>query len=274
MNAQPAIDLDLGIERSLTEDDLRQRIAAIGEGDIPTQWTPEHVGARLIEGFRIIQREGRVGPRTNANGWPEYLKEFSDLTDLIEDEQLAERRKRPSAEEVSRMSEALRWPMDHLDGKSLAADAVMFWAYASATNRDMAAMLHQRKKRATAMAGRAMMLANAPAHYNPETGELMDTRSADVLARNALRFQIAQQVTKDCNSLLARSPQALHGEIKLQAIATLRGRCRSEGCLPIVVKPIEAMPGKVMTRTTLDKYRKIGMELIAKRLRRHGIPVR
>ena len=42
--------------------------------------------------------------------------------------------------------------MDEDEGRALAADSLMLWAYARATGRDMDGMLSHRKKRAVALA--------------------------------------------------------------------------------------------------------------------------
>lgn len=151
-------------------DSLKARAAALGETDVPTEWTPEHVGVRLIEAFEVLSRSVmRPGPRQYANGWPAMVHEFSDMVDaqartLAEKEKQQARVSRPTTDELSRMEEALRWPMDHLAGRPLAADALMLWAYAKAGNRDMDGMLHHRKKRATALAQEMMRRANADPH--------------------------------------------------------------------------------------------------------------
>lgn len=255
---------------------IRERFDALGDDDmgIPTSWTPEHVQARMVEAFRIVGRDPRVGPRSHANGWPEYLKEFGDMTDLIEDEALAERRRKITAVEASRMNETLAWPMAYLSGRALAADALMTWAFAVANNRDMAAMLNRRKKRAMALAIEMAARANAPPHRHPETGDIMDTRSPEALARVAHRGIIAREVAADTNARLAKAPRTSHAEIRTQAQATFRAKCRDAVCLPVVVKPIEAMPGRVMARTTLDRHRKIAASVIAEALRKAGVAVR
>ncbi|MBN9453241.1 MAG: hypothetical protein J0I42_14935 [Bosea sp.] len=250
-------------------DDLSSRIEAIGEDEIPTQWTPEHVQNRLIEAFRLVRRNPRVGPRVNANGWPEYLREFSDLTDMIEDEDLAELRKKITAAEATRMNEALSWPMQYLEGKPLAADALMTWAYAIAIKRDMAALLAHRKKRAMALAAEMMERHNAPPHLDPD-GAVKDTRDPAVLQAYATRLEIAREVAKITNEALSSAPVPTHAQIRSNAQASFRAQCREAGCLPLVVKPHEAMPGKCLSRTNLDRQRKVAAAEISSRLKRSG----
>ncbi len=262
-------------------DDLRSRLDALGDDEgIPSAWTPEHVGKRLIEAYEVLSRSGaRVKPKQFGNGWPAMVHEFADMVDaqarlLAEKEKAQVRAARPTADELSRMEEALRWPMDHLAHRPLAADALMFWTYAKATGRDQDGMLGHRKKRAMAAASEMMNRANAPAHRNPDTGAIMDTRDQAQLERNTRRQQIAREVAADCNAELAKAPAEQHAEIRRQAQAAFRACCRDADCLPLVVKPHEAVPGRVLNRRTLDRQRKVAMEMVAARLRKAGVAVR
>ena len=240
-------------------DDLRSRAEVVTNDGPPTAWTPEHVQARLVEAFDILARSGtRVGPRQHANGWPAMVHEFADLVDaqaraLAEKERQQNRAARPTADELSRMNEALAWPMAHLEGKPLQADALMLWAYATALGRDMAAMLHQRKKRASALAEEMMRRRNALPHAG-------DCRSIADQWRAALRRQIARDVA-------ASIPAA-------DAPATFRARCEAANCLPYRVQPHEAMPGRCLSRTNLDRQRKVAAAAVAAGLRRQGVAVR
>ncbi|MGO4738628.1 hypothetical protein AB4099_18920 [Bosea sp. 2KB_26] len=260
-------------------DDMQSRIAAVGEGDIPTEWTPEHVGARLIEAFEILSRSGgRVGPGRFGNGWPAMVQEYADLVDQ-QARELAQRERqqamaaRPSSDEVSRMNEALRWPMDHLDGMPLASDALMLWAYASATHRDMNGMLHQRKKRATALASEMMRRANEDPHGRGENGA-GDCRSIADQWRAALRRQIASDIVEALNAKLASAPKDRHDQLIKAAHADLGARCKAMNCLPYRFKPHDAVPGRVLSRTSLDRQRKIAMAAVAGGLRRAAVAVR
>lgn len=239
--------------------DLRSRIDALGEDEIPTAWTPEHVGARLIEAFEVLSRSGaRVGPGQYGNGWPAMVHEFADMVDaqaraLAEKEKQQARAARPTAEELSRMSEALAWPMAYLDGKTLQSDALMLWAYASATGRDMAGMLNHRKKKATAKAEEMARRANALPHAG-------DCRSIADQWRAALRRQIVRDVARDVRADLAQ--------------AELRRRVDVACCAAYRFKPHDAVPGRVLSRTNLDRQRKIAAAAVAARLRRQGVAVR
>lgn len=262
--------------------DIRARIDALGddEAGIPVSWTPEHVQARMVEAFEVLRRSGaRVGPAQFGNGWPAMVHEFADMVDaqaraLAEKDRQQSSAARPSSDELSRMNEALAWPMLFLKDRALASDSLTLWAHAIATGRDMAGMLHHRKKRAMLMAAEAERRANAPPHRHPQTGEIMDTRSPEALARVAHRGIIAREVAAETNARLAKAPRTSHADIRMQAQATFRAKCRDAGCLPVVVKPVEAMPGRVMARTTLDRQRKIAAAAIAEALRKAGVAVR
>lgn len=273
MNALASIPGYLG-----PANDLASRIEAIGEGEIPTAWTPEHVQNRMIEAFDILARSGtRVGPRQHANGWPAMIHEFADLVDaqaraLAEKERQQERGSRPTAEELSRMNEALKWPMTYLDGKPLQSDALMLWAYATALGRDMAAMLHHRKKKAMALAEGIMRKHNAPPHI--QEGRVMDTRDRAVIEAYERRVEIAREISRITNETLARAAKHTHAQIRAEAQSAFRARCRDAGCLPLVVKPHEAMPGRCLSRTNLDRQRKAAAEWVSRQLQHDNIAVR
>lgn len=245
--------------------DLRSRVLALGEDDVPTSWMPEHVGKRLIEAFEILSRSGtRVGPGRVGNGWPAMVHEFADMVDaqaraLAEKEKQQARAARPTSDELSRMNEALAWPMAYLDGKALAADSLMLWAYASATGRDMAGMLNHRRKRAIALAeDMARQRNRLPYGSGPDGAG--DTRSMAMQWRAALRQQIVAEVA-------ATVPAA-------RAQAELRARLDAANCMPYRFKPQEAVPGRALARTTLDRYRKVAMAVVADGLRRARVAVR
>ncbi|WP_199085984.1 hypothetical protein [Bosea sp. ASV33] len=233
----------------------------------------------MVEAFDILARSGtRVGPRQHANGWPAMIHEFSDLVDaqaraLAEKEKQQERAARPTADELSRMNEALKWPMAYLDGRPLPSDAMMLWAYATALGRDMAAMLHHRKKRAMALADEMMRRHNAPPHRD-DKGAVKDTREPAVIEAHERRAAIAREVAGLANAEMAKANLSKHAEIRVQARAVFMARCREAGCLPLQVKPHEAMPGRCLSRTNLDRQRKIAAATVATGLRRAGIAVR
>jgi hypothetical protein len=118
--------------------------------DLPLIWTPEHVMVRLVDAYEVLARApARIYPKAYGNAWPAILLNDIERRDLerVEDREAALRRQlaRPSAHDLSRMSEALAWPMEHLAGFPLMADAVTLYAFAKAKGLELAPILHRRK---------------------------------------------------------------------------------------------------------------------------------
>jgi hypothetical protein len=92
---------------------------------IPPDWMGFHVGTRLIEALRVLQRmPAPSGPRVFGNGWPEMLIEFADQAQYADDpewqlEQTAElhhrwRKTKPTSIAIARMEQAIAWPARYL----------------------------------------------------------------------------------------------------------------------------------------------------------------
>jgi hypothetical protein len=117
----------------------RARFLLLDEG-APKEWTAEHVGQRLVEAARVLERMPTGGVSTKSGVWPSY----ETMTDGERRQMLNEHvllgtisqfyasrnrvRIPPSSHEISRMEEAIEWP-----GRYLAADPSMpgivnFWA--------------------------------------------------------------------------------------------------------------------------------------------------
>lgn len=263
-------------------DDIRSRAEALGEGDIPLSWTPEHVQNRMVEAFDILMRSGtRVGPGRHGNGWPAMIHEFSDLVDaqaraIAEKEKQQARAARPTADELSRMNEALAWPMNHLDGLPLQADALMLWAYATAAGRDMAAMLHHRKKKAATLAEEMARRRNALPYGRGETGA-GDTRSLADQWRAALRQLIIRELVAAMDmQRAALDPDDREGRTRInrEGLDEARRRLKLFNCEHYRVQPHEAVPGRCLSRTNLDRQRKIAAAAVAAGLQRQGVAVR
>jgi hypothetical protein len=88
---------------------------------IPPEWDGPHVGLRLTDAFKTLAMMPNRGASTKlAPGfWPEYHYEWEDLlaqktADVATQEDDARSRNRarvqPSAQEISRMEEAICWP--------------------------------------------------------------------------------------------------------------------------------------------------------------------
>lgn len=133
-----------------------------GEMPLPDRWTPEFVGVRLIEAYRIEARlpRERCGPRGHGCGMPAYVHEVAERKPVWNERkrryELAwvapdpdhagyvdasldpprETIARPTADEMARMERILAWP-----GRFLAHDAEVTactasWAAWEAQERD------------------------------------------------------------------------------------------------------------------------------------------
>ena len=133
--------------------DLSARIAAYADpdSDLPATWTPEHVGARMIEAFEVLSKiPERVGPASPANAWPAYMQEFHDLVGVKVEGSRA--KIRATSAELSRLYEAFMWPVAFLTDMPLQADALSLWAFCKAGDRSIAEILARRMKQARKMA--------------------------------------------------------------------------------------------------------------------------
>ncbi|WP_028164092.1 hypothetical protein [Bradyrhizobium elkanii] len=110
---------------------------------LPSVWTGEHVGLRLVEAMqtlRLLPGEG-LGSRS---AWPPYLYEFDDLVEQqrqgeLERTQQIQNRTRvsPSLTEISRMELVIWWPMHFLMfGAPHLVESVMWLSHAYSIERD------------------------------------------------------------------------------------------------------------------------------------------
>jgi hypothetical protein len=90
---------------------------------VPQFWIGPHVGFRLVEALRTVQRMPMsFGPKAWGNGWPEIEREYSDYVQYADDaqwklDQTAEFnriRPKPSREDITRMEVAIVWPARYL----------------------------------------------------------------------------------------------------------------------------------------------------------------
>lgn len=82
-------------------------------------------------------------------------------------------------------------------------------------------------------------------------------------------------MTGEANRALAASRDPAQADsIRLKARAEFARRCKGMNCLPIRYQPHQAVPGRALARTTLDRYRKQAMAIVAERLRAAGVVVR
>ncbi len=87
---------------------------------VPPQWDGVHVGLRMIEGFKVLNRMpmGMRGGRLSGY-WPEYWPDWSDLNSRKQgpDGQAIEVppvRVRPSVNDITRMEQVIVWPARYI----------------------------------------------------------------------------------------------------------------------------------------------------------------
>jgi hypothetical protein len=252
------------------DDEWRERQDAYrGEGETPAVWTAEHVEARMVEAYRILGIIPQsTSPKDDTGFWPAVLHSEAEIkaSYSIEDQAdiIATMRKRwfeeaeqridlPSKEEVSRMHEAIFWPLQYLgenvqgrwNGKGvILADALTLWAKCRAMDKSPNPYLVARFKAAHAKAA-SMAL----------QGE----------ARRALAREIAEACTL-----------ALQADLRLTNArsARIKAKFRAEFRRRVMPRPEEVIPDLALTPSALSKWRKRAAEVIAKRLRIERVMVR
>ena len=86
---------------------------------VPEVWTGPHVGLRMVEAFKTLTSMPTTGGGGSGGFWPAYFYEWDDL--LAQEESDAQSKDnvastinrakiRPSAQDVSRMEQAISWP--------------------------------------------------------------------------------------------------------------------------------------------------------------------
>ena len=122
--------------------------------DRPETWTPEHVGQRLVDAFRTLDRMPRPkGPRAPGNHWPRTRLEWADQLAHAELPE-AERRERadlrnalamrPSGQEIDRMDRALDWLRDLRALDPGLALVTSLWALRTARRRSLRALCREK----------------------------------------------------------------------------------------------------------------------------------
>src|SRR5262245_57956718 len=104
---------------------------------LPSVWSGEHVGLRLIEAMQTL-RLLPGGSSSASSAWPPYLYEFDDLVEQqkqgeLERTQKIQNRTRvlPSLSEITRMETVIWWPMHFLMmGTPQLVEAVMWLSHA------------------------------------------------------------------------------------------------------------------------------------------------
>jgi hypothetical protein len=123
---------------------------------VPKTWDGPHVGKRLVDGLRILQRVPVArGLRGFGNAWPSYRYDWTDeLWQLTADEQQKWQdaqarnltRAIPSSEEITRMEATIGWPGHYLLSFPQLMRVVQTAARARARFRDLHSVAHRELK--------------------------------------------------------------------------------------------------------------------------------
>jgi len=227
--------------------------------DLHDTWTPKRVRERMVEAFDVLRRiPVRIGPQAFGSNWPQVLQEFADLIDKQawwQRQSEAERGgwRRPTIDEISRMEEAIGWPGEHVEA-AIQRDALNVWAMADAWSLNLAGIMRARAKAAADLARVMERDENA--------------------RRRAARAQEAARVAAWGNARLDRSDGSAEARERIRANAMIRLSREVEDLRPVLVKPSQAMPDKVLSRTSMDRHGYRAMMAIAVGLEAKGARVR
>jgi hypothetical protein len=190
----------------------------------------------------------------------------------------------PSALDLSRMAEALAWPMTYLADHPLQSDALLLFCMGQAYRGfEINPVLKNRRETAALFAwakasSREDKIARAAIEkgIDPEMPGF-DRLSVDVrlpVLAHSTRLGIAKRVAAEINRKLARD-RGQFEEIRSQGRREFMRRCREAGAAPEGFDDlIGAMPGKCLHRWQVDRNRKRALEIIASGLRRNAVEVR
>lgn len=120
---------------------------------VPEHWTGPHVGLRLIEAFKTLADLPSMGGGGGTRGfWPEYWPEWADLLaqqqadDAMKEDEARARnrsRSRPSAQAISRMEAAIRWPGQYIRNNDGLARLVQRVAFHRSQERELEYLAHK-----------------------------------------------------------------------------------------------------------------------------------
>jgi hypothetical protein len=218
---------------------------------------------------------GRIAPSSYGGSWPTALREFSDLIDEqsmnAAREAFAENLRRPTAEEISMSDEALAWPLKYAAHEPMACDAVLLWAMCKAGGFSIARMLRERTLKAKTMAER--MAAAEWEKMLPAVREIERKRKQVIVDAGRWRDEQAKELQLNA---MGEADKAQAWE---ELSALMRHRIAdglSQHPIPMkpVVLPWQAMPEKILSRSSLDRYLPAGLAFLAGQLHEGRVPIR
>lgn len=215
--------------------------------DPPITYTHQIVLDRMVEAFQTLRAiPMRLYPDGYGAFWPEMTREADDAKPKAKPVRM-----RPGGEEISRMEEALRWPLLFLGDQPKAADSLNVWASHKATGeRHLEFFLQERAGEAAFLAGIVERVANS---------DREDKRRA--IAAEIARWARIKHFLSD------GSPQSRE-KIVANALIRLERELRKANLLQrrVIIAPWTMSPDKAISYTTLTKYRDIGALAIVRAL--------
>ena len=170
----------------MTDADLLSRINAHDWEGRQVAWTPEAVGLRLVESYRVMDRTPMsFGPKGAQGFWPSVVMSWEDLIDEKDKQRImaayggdvdwerwvdektirqlsrdraneAEKRMKrsaPTAAQYSRAEEEIRWPAVYLVDQPLLADAISTFSACRGLKRSLDAHMRERRRAADELIG-------------------------------------------------------------------------------------------------------------------------
>ncbi|MFC2248757.1 hypothetical protein ACETRX_03950 [Labrys portucalensis] len=198
----------------------------------------------MVDAFETLRRiPGAVGPKQPGSGWPAIVREMGEEYSFRSADR--EFQRALSKAQISRMEEVLAWPAQFLADEPLAADALNLWAMCKAWGRSIDGVLQARAKQA----------ADIARVVEREINE----------RRGVQRKAAAGEVAEWANMKLATADGERVERIRANALIRLERELTSKGLVhaAVIVKPAECSPDKVISRTSLDRWRFVGARVIA-----------
>jgi hypothetical protein len=154
-----------------------------------------------------------------------------------------------------RGQEATTWIAIHLPSRPLCNDALSLWAESTVSGVSMRNALRHRRQTAEMNA----------------TRKTLDENKKRALVRKVIADEIVASANREIEE--SAGDAARFKRIKIDADIRFRRAVDDANAWNVTIKPAEAMPGKVLTDTTLNRYRKAACQIIADHLNSAGLPV-
>jgi hypothetical protein len=235
---------------------------------VPLNWTGEYVSYRLVEAFKVLRSAEVRGGHTGKVGfWPQYHHEFEDLRGWADEyraeveAKMARLAQRPNRFDLSLMDEALAWPLRFLLDKPMLADAITLWAWTTAYEIDLAAVLKKRKHHAIAVAQ------SIAAEIN---GQRARERAA--LAEQWKQWALSEFEARGVNAM---TPKRKEKEVqRIRKLARAKLEREFSKLRDVKANATLGMPGRVLAVRTVMESKREALELLAERLQAAAVAVR